>query len=138
MPTLNPPHEQQLADIFTKRGEAFTLATAVIEQLCEGKAPHDPTSARALRELQSIVEKIRSFDVPTEATIAASRGGQPLNAFLQTEVSRQQHLLENCLSRVNQLMSRYESMRQALLPQIDTQTKRRQMQTAYHRSLRGG
>lgn len=129
--------ETELAAAITRQGEVFSGAIALIERIQTQEDLKDPSSQSAITLLQSSLDQI----IVAQRRVAdchqrLQKSGLPMSDGMQQTLSEQEQVLRNLLTAIDQLQNSFQLARQELVPQLDSETKRRTMQSAYQQSLR--
>jgi hypothetical protein len=129
--------EQILLDCVQEQSIVFADAVLLIEQL--EKAAH----RRELGEPDSVSQLQRSLNhvVSAQQKISTAYAGfssLKLNPspILKDSLARHEQQLKALLGRINALQSIFEKMRDDMSPQLDIDTRRKSMHSAYQKSLK--
>ncbi len=129
--------ESQLADAVSRQGQVFSGTIALIEQIHSQADLRDPSSQSVIGSLQKSLDEVVSVQHRvTEVHQKLKNSGRPVSVRLQQDLRDQEVTLRNLLTRMDRVKERFEQARDDLIPQLDTDTRRRSMQSAYQKSLK--
>ncbi|MEO2030576.1 MAG: hypothetical protein ABGZ35_00680 [Planctomycetaceae bacterium] len=130
---------QQLVDTLRAQGQQYETLLTLLETLNSSANVNETHSQAVLNSIQHQLSNLET----TRDTLSAlqRRVGDVVtksSPALQKELSRQERMLQSCLSRISDLESHFVDRRKRLQPELDESAKRRSMHTAYQRSLNTG
>lgn len=131
-PTTPP---QQLQRVLQERQVELGAALCLVEQLQTLSSSLDPRNAPLFHSLRGTIDRTVASAGTLQSLADQVRQSGALPTPLAEVVFAQEQLLERLLARTQTLMQRLRMERQGLIPQVDDDTRRRQMQNAYQTSL---
>ena len=129
--------EAELSSSISRQEEVFCRAIELIERIQTREDLKDPSSQSAITMLQSSLDQIIvAQQRVSDCHQRLQQSGLPMSDVMQKTLSEQEQVLRNLLTAIDQLQNSFQQARQELMPQLDSETKRRTMQSAYQQSLR--
>ena len=129
--------EQLLLDCVQEQSIVFTDAVQLIEQL------EQAAQRRELGEPDSVSKLQRTFNqvVSAQQKISTAYAGFSSlkltpSAILKNSLARHEQQLKALVGRINSLQNIFEKMRDDISPQLDMDTRRKSMHSAYQKSLK--
>ncbi len=127
--------ERTLCRLMERQTAEYESAYGLLEGM--GGAIDDvPQLAQTAPALHATLERFAHTAQEVEAARRAwSKSGTPPGADLRSAMDRQRDVLERMLASVQSTQARAAGSRARLIPQLDDASRRRQMQSAYTRSV---
>lgn len=120
-----------------EQSSVFENAVALIERL------ENAANRRELGNPDSVVQLQRSLDqvVSAQRTVSAAHqrlilSKSVLSLDIRKALARHEELLKDLITRIDRLQAAFQEMQAELIPQLDSDSRRRNMQSAYQRSLK--
>lgn len=115
----------------------FEQAVQVIEKLEKAALRRELGDPDSIAQLQKSLEMV----VVAQQKVAAThsrymQSNASLTVELRTTLRQHENLLKTLITRIDQLQTIFESARAELTPQLDIESRRRNMQAAYQKSLK--
>lgn len=129
--------ENELHSCLIEQGIVFQSAVEFIEQL--EYAAHQRTLGQpeSVSRLQQSLELVVAAQQKVAVAYAAfSESHQAPSEELRISMANHETQLRVLISRIDQLKGVFEKVRADLTPQVDAESRRRNMQAAYQKSLR--
>lgn len=129
--------EEALRVALQEQTLVFEQTLELMDQLDGRQDLSTPGSMAAINHLEQMLEKVRRVQggVST-AREKQQKTGIPLSAALQQTLAGERQRLELLLSRIETIFNKLEQARTSLVPQLDQESRRRSMQSAYQKTLR--
>ncbi len=129
--------EQNLLDCVQEQSTVFADAVQLIERL--EKAAHrrelgEPDSVSQLQ--RSLSQVVSAQQKVSTAHIGFSSSKQTPSTTLKVSLARHEQQLNTLVGRINSLKRIFENMRDDMSPQLDINTRRKSMHSAYQKSLK--
>lgn len=129
--------EAGLASAIASQSSVFAEAMKTIEKIQSDVDLRDPASEPGIQQLQSALEQITAAQLlVADAHQKVRQSGKPLSIGLKDELFRHEETLRDLLTRINEVQKQFETARRDLIPQLDGESRRRSMHSAYKQSLR--
>lgn len=129
--------EEALRVALQEQTMVFEQTLELMDQLDSRQDLSTPGSMAAINHLELMLEKVRRVQgVVAAAREKQQKSGVPLSAALQQTLADERRRLETLLSRIEKVFSKLEQARTSLIPQLDQESRRRSMQTAYQKTLK--
>ncbi len=129
--------EEALRVALQEQTIVFEQTLELMDQLDSRQDLSTPGSMAAINHLELMLEKVRRVQgVVAAAREKQQKSGVPLSAALQQTLADERRRLETLLSRIEKVFSKLEQARTSLIPQLDQESRRRSMQTAYQKTLK--
>ncbi len=129
--------EQTLLKCVQDQSTVFADAVRLIERL------EQAANRRELGEPDSVSQLQRSLNhvVSAQQKVSTAYAGFSSlkltpSAMLKDSLARHQHQLQTLVERISSLQSIFERVRDELSPQLDIETRRKSMHSAYQKSLK--
>jgi len=129
--------EGELKSSLQEQSLVFENAVALIERL------ENAANRRELGSPDSVVQLQKSLDQVVSAQKIVSAAHHRFTQSKATPsqdvrqaLARHEELLGNLISRIDRLQETFQGMQAELTPQLDSDSRRRNMQSAYQRSLK--
>ena len=129
--------EQILLDCVQDQSTVFADAVRLIERL------EQAANRRELGEPDSVSQLQRSLNhvVSAQQKVSTAYTGFTAlkltpSALLKDSLARHEQQLKTLVGRINSLQSIFEKMRDGMSPQLDIDTRRKSMHSAYQKSLK--
>ncbi len=137
---VNIPTDTAEADLrysVQEQSSVFEQAVVLIERLETAAAKRELGNPDSVAQLQKSLERVVTAQQKVSAAhsrFADSRTS--LTSDLRRTLVRHEELLKTLINRIDHLQETFESIRNDLTPQLDTETRRKTMQAAYQQSMR--
>lgn len=129
--------ERELQACIQEQSVVFEAAVSVIERLETAAAQRNLGDPDAVGQLQKSLDLVVAAQQRvSEAYSRFNQGNGTLTSDLRTTLGRHEALLKALISRIDHLQHTFEGVRSELIPQIDAESRQRNMQAAYRKSLR--
>ncbi|MFO0427010.1 MAG: hypothetical protein ACK526_10645 [Planctomyces sp.] len=129
--------EQELAEAIRHQTNVFSASIEIINRIHDQENLEDPSSMKTITQLQRSLEQVTSAQSRvTEARQRTEKTGQKLSPMLIRELEQHEVSMRHLLEKIASVEQRFEAARSALIPQLDDETRRQNMRTAYQQSLR--
>jgi uncharacterized membrane-anchored protein len=129
--------EQSLLSCVQDQSTVFDAAVGLIEQLEISAVQRNLGDPASVGQLQKTLERIVSAQ---EKVASAHRQfiaqKMPPSMTLRNSLSRHEETLTRLVARINSLQHVFETIRDNLSPELDTDIRRRSMHSAYQKSLK--
>ena len=129
--------EAELRSCVQEQSSVFEQAVMLIERLETAAAKRELGTPDSVAQLQKSLDRVVTAQkrVSTaHSRFADSRAS--LTGDLRRTLARHEELLKILIVRIDQLQGTFESVRNELTPQIDTESRRKTMQAAYQQSMK--
>lgn len=129
--------EQKLLDCIQEQGAVFNAAVVLLEKLeTDANRRHlgDPDSVAQLQKTLERVVTAQQNAAKAYGMFSASNVGSSLT--VRNSLVRHEETLKRLVARINSLQHIFESLRNNLAPELDTDVRRRSMHSAYQKSLK--
>ena len=129
--------ERELQACVKEQSVVFEAAVGMIERLETAAAQRNLGNPDAVGQLQKSLELVVAAQQRVSAAYSRfNQGKGTLTTDLRTTLGRHEALLKALISRIDQLQHTFEDVRSELIPQIDAESRQRNMQVAYQKSMR--
>lgn len=120
-----------------QQSSVFENAVRVIERLEQAANRRELGNPDSVNQLQKALSEV----VVAQQKVSAAHtrfANFKINAGgeLRQTLERHESLLKTLIARIDQLQGIFEEVRTELTPQLDTESRRRNMQSAYQQSMR--
>ncbi len=134
---LNAGPEAELQACIQEQSFVFENAVAVIERLEKAAKDRQLGTPDSISQLQKSLDQV----VAAQQKVSASherfaQTNANLSPELRTTLGRHEGLLKTLIGRIDHLQQTFEGIRAELTPQLDVESRRRNMQAAYLQSLK--
>jgi serine phosphatase RsbU (regulator of sigma subunit) len=129
--------ETELQTCVQEQSVVFEQAVALIERLESAAHQRELGNPDCVAQLQRQLQLV--VDAQQKVSAAHSRFTQTkgtLTAELRITLSRHEDLLKTLIQRIDHLQQTFEKIRSELIPKLDVESRRKNMQAAYQQSLR--
>lgn len=129
--------ESELKNCIQQQSIVFENAVRVIEQLeaaASNRTLGNPESVGLLQKSLDQVVGAQQKVAAAHAKFTATR--RIMSSELKTILGQHESLLKTLITRIDQLQKLFESVRLELTPQLDVESRRRNMQAAYQKSMK--
>lgn len=135
--TQGPGSEIELKTCLQEQGVVFETAVTVIERLEIAASRRELGNPDAVSQLQKSLELVVNAQQRVSAAYAPfSKSNAALSADLRASLRRHEDQLKTLIGRIDHLQQTFENVRSELTPQLDLESRRRNMQAAYLKSLK--
>lgn len=129
--------EGELQACVQEQSVVFEAAVGVIERLEAAAAQRNLGNPDAVGQLQKSLDLVVAAQQRVSAAYARFNQGKGfLTADLRKTLGRHEALLKALISRIDHLQHTFEDFRSELIPQLDAESRQRNMQAAYRQSMR--
>lgn len=129
--------EDALFQALRTQSNVFGAAVQLIDQIHNHVDLRDPKSGARIIQLQQSLENITASQVRVAKARDELRVSTPLlSDALRAELRRQEGELRTLLQKIDGIRGDFETARDGLIPELDGESRRRSMHTAYQQSLR--
>ena len=129
--------EDELKLSLQEQSSVFENAVALIERM------ENAANRRELGNPDSVVQLQKSLDqvVSAQKTVSAAhqrftQSKSILSLDVRQALARHEELLRNLITRIDRLQATFQEIQAELVPQLDSDSRRRNMQSAYQRSMK--
>jgi hypothetical protein len=129
--------ETELQTCVQEQSLVFEQAVALIERLENAAHQRELGNPDCVAQLQRQLQLV--VDAQQKVSAAHGRFTQKkgtLTAELRATLSRHEGLLKTLIQRIDHLQQTFEKIRSELIPQLDVESRRKNMQAAYQQSMR--
>jgi len=129
--------EAELKSCLQQQSSVFENAVALIERLESAAGRRELGNPDSVAQLQKSLEQVVSAQ--QKVSTVQNRLTQPkasLSHDVRQSLARHEALLRNLINRIDQLQETFKAIQTELMPQLDFDTRRRNMQAAYQQSLK--
>ncbi len=132
-----PGSEIELKACIQEQTAVFEDAVRTIERLENAATQRELGSPDSVAQLQKSLEAV----VTAQQKVSAAHGrfsqtSATLTPELRKTLSRHEELLKVMIVRIDHLQKTFEDVRAELIPQLDVESRRRNMHSAYQKSLK--
>ncbi len=129
--------EQLLLDCVQEQSIVFTDAVQLIEQLEQAAHRRELGEPDSVSRLQRALNQVVSAQQKISTAYAGfSSLKLTPSTILKNSLARHEQQLKALVGRINSLQSIFEKMRDDMSPQLDIDTRRKSMHSAYQKSLK--
>ena len=129
--------ERELQACIKEQSVVFEAAVSVIERLETAAAQRNLGNPDAVGQLQKSLDLVVAAQQRVSTAYSQFNEGKgTLTPELRTTLGRHEALLKALISRIDHLQQTFEDVRSELIPQIDAESRQRNMQAAYQKSMR--
>ena len=133
----SPGSEVELKTCLHEQSVVFEAAVTVIERLEIAASRRELGDPDAVSQLQKSLELVVNAQQRVAAAYARfSKSNVGLSVDLRSSLGRHEEQLKTLIGRIDHLQQTFESVRSELTPQLDVESRRRNMQAAYFKSLK--
>jgi hypothetical protein len=138
MPTKQvSPSEQTLMNCVQEQSTVFADAVQLIERLEKAALRRELGDPDSVSQLQQSLNQVVSAQQKVSTAYAAfSSLRLSPSTLLKDSLARHEQLLKILVDRIYALQSIFETLRDNISPQLDIETRRKSMHTAYQKSLK--
>ncbi len=129
--------EADLRSCVQEQSSVFEQAVMLIERLETAAAKRELGTPDSVVQLQKSLDRVVTAQQKVSAAhnrFANSKTS--LTSELRRTLARHEELLKTLITRIDALQETFESVRNDLTPQLDTESRRKTMQAAYQQSMR--
>jgi hypothetical protein len=129
--------ERELQACVNEQSVVFEAAVSVIERLETAAAQRNLGNPDSVGQLQKSLDLVVAAQQRVSAAYSRFNQGKGiLTTDLRATLGRHEALLKALISRIDHLQHTFEDVRSELIPQIDAESRQRNMQAAYQKSMR--
>ena len=132
-----PPAELVLRNCIEEQSSVFDNAVQLIETLENAASRRHGGDPESVSQLQRTLERVVTAQQKVSKAHARFTALKVTSsAALKSSLTRHEETLKKLVSRINSLQHVFESIRNELSPELDSDLKRRSMHAAYQKSLK--
>ena len=136
-PPAGSAEETALKASLEEQNSVFENAVGLIERLENAANRRELGSPDSVGQLQkSLDQVVVAQKIVSAAHSRFTQSKASLSKDVRQSLARHEELLKNLVARIDKLQETFEGMRAELTPQLDFDTRRRNMQAAYQQSLK--
>lgn len=129
--------EQSLLDCVQEQSIVFTDAVQLIEQLEQAAHRRELGEPDSVSKLQRSLNQVVSAQQKiSTAYVGFSSLKITPSSILKSSLAHHEQQLKALVGRINSLQNIFEKMRDDISPQLDMDTRRKSMHSAYQKSLK--
>jgi prophage DNA circulation protein len=129
--------EGELKSSLTEQSSVFENAVALIERLESAANRRELGSPDSVVQLQKSLDQVVSAQkIVSAAHHRFTQAKATLSHDVRQALTRHEELLKNLITRIDRLQETFQGMQAELTPQLDSDSRRRNMQSAYQRSMK--
>ncbi len=129
--------ELVLRNCIEEQSSVFDNAVLLIETLENAASRRHPGDPDSISQLQRTLERVVTAQQKVSQAQARFTGLKiTASVALRSSLTRHEDTLRRLVTRINSLQHVFESVRNELSPEIDSDIKRRSMHSAYQKSLK--
>ncbi len=129
--------ETDLKSSLQQQSSVFENAVRVIERLEQAANRRELGNPDSVTQLQKALSEVVAAQQKVSAAHTRYADFKiPAGSELRQNLERHESLLKTLISRINLLQGVFEEICTELTPQLDTESRRRNMQSAYQQSMR--
>jgi hypothetical protein len=129
--------EKSLLDCILEQGAVFNAAVVLLEKLeTDANRRHlgDPDSVAQLQKTLERVVTAQQNAAKAYEKFSASKVGP--SSTVRNSLARHEETLKRLVARIDSLQHIFETLRNDMSPELDTDVRRRSMHSAYQKSLK--
>lgn len=134
---MNDAAEADLRSCVQEQSTVFQQAVMLIERLEASAAKRETGNPDSVAQLQKSLDRVVAAQNKVSAAhgrFTNSRTG--LTSELRRTLAMHEELLRTLIGRIDRLQCIFETIRNDLAPQLDTEVRRKTMQAAYQQSMK--
>ena len=132
-----PSAELVLRNCIEEQSSVFDNAVLLIETLENAASRRHPGDSDSVSQLQRTLERVVTAQQKVSKAHARFTGLKiTASDTLRSSLTRHEETLRKLVTRINSLQHVFETIRNELSPELDSDIKRRSMHSAYQKSLK--